>query len=121
MAGSPAEAARVQMQSDRARGVSLHRPMPGLVPSQLPWVPGTAVRFSFLLQLYEGAEDTCTTVGPPWPDLFRPPTSLNAAPATAGKAWMAGRSPAKGISGCIERVMNSRFRSTGATGQTAVV
>ena len=48
--------------------------MPGLVPSQLPWLPGTAVWFSFLLHLYEGAEDTCTTVGPPWPDLFRPST-----------------------------------------------
>ena len=88
-------------------------PCPALCLTQLPWVPGTAVRFSFLLQLYEGAEDTCTTVGPPWPDLFRPPTSLTAAPATAGKAWMAGRSPAKGISGCIERAMNRRFRSTG--------
>src|SRR5713226_2820554 len=88
-----------------------------------PRVKPTAVRFSFSLQRYEGAEDTCTTDGPPWPDLFRPPASLNAAPPTAGTAWMAtdqvrglkahGPSPAKGSSGCIERATNNRFRSTG--------
>src|SRR5712692_8356739 len=100
--------------------------MPQLLPLGAridPRVKPTAVRFSFSLQLYEGAEDTCTTDGPPWPDLFRPPASLNAAQPTAGTAWMAtdqvrglkahGPSPAKGSSGCIERATNNRFRSTG--------
>src|SRR5216683_7531425 len=58
----------------------------------------TAVRFSFSLQLHEGAEDTGTTFCSPWPGLSRPPTSWNVALGTAGKTWMAGTSPAKGIS-----------------------
>ena len=77
----------------------------------------TAVRFRVLLQLYEGAEDTGTTFDPPWPDLFRLPTSSNKALSAAGKAWMAGTSPAMGISGCIVRIANNRFRSTGQAGQ----
>src|SRR6266851_985050 len=108
---------------------STRQSMPQLLPLGAridPRVKPAAVRFSFSLQLYEGAEDTedtCTTDGPPWPDLFRPPASLNAAPPTAGTAWMAtdqvrglkahGPSPAKGSSGCIERATNNRFRSTG--------
>src|SRR5882724_8836517 len=86
---------------------SLLRPLQGVDGRAKP----TAVRFSFLLQLHE--EDTGTTFGSPWPDLFRPPTSSNVALSTAGKAWMAGTSPAKGIVGCIERATNNRFRSTG--------
>ena len=50
----------------------------------------TAVGISFSLPLCEWAADTCTSFGPPWPDLLRPPTSSNAALSTAGKAWMPG-------------------------------
>src|SRR6266446_9562310 len=80
------------------------------------WMAGTrltAVRFGFLLQLHKGAEGPGTTFGSPWPDLVRPPTSLNVALSTAGKAWLAGTSPAKGIAGCRERATNNRFCSTG--------
>ncbi len=52
------------------------------------WMAGTrltAVRFGFLLQLHKGAEGPGTTFGSPWPDLVRPPTSLNVALSTAGK------------------------------------
>src|SRR6266851_8612034 len=45
-----------------------------------------------LLQLYESAAAECTTFGPPWPDLFRPPTSSPSAPSNGKKAWMAGSS-----------------------------
>jgi hypothetical protein len=38
--------------------------------------------------------DFGTTSDTPWPDLFRPPTSLSAAPPAGSKAWMAGPSPA---------------------------
>src|SRR5882724_9058188 len=60
----------------------------------------TAVRFRLFLQLYEDAVYDCTTVGPPWPDLFRPPTSSDVALSPARKAWMAGPCPATGIVGC---------------------
>jgi hypoxanthine phosphoribosyltransferase len=73
----------------------------------------TAVRFSFLLQLCEGAEDTCTTVGPPWPDLFRLSTPSRPLREPRSKTWVAGTSPATGISGCIDRITNNLFRSTG--------
>ena len=43
MAESPAETARIQMQSDRARGVSLHRPCPALC---LPSFRGYPARLS---------------------------------------------------------------------------
>jgi hypothetical protein len=42
-----------------------------------------------------------------------PSTSSSVALSTAGKAWMAGTSPAKGVVNCIERATNNRFRSTG--------
>src|SRR6266851_3995910 len=45
-----------------------------------------------LLQLYESAAAECTTFDPPWPDLFRPPTSSPSAPSNGKKAWMAGPS-----------------------------
>src|SRR5437016_5056394 len=73
----------------------------------------TAVRFSTLPQLYEGAYDSCATFGSPWPDLVRPPTSSNVALSPAGKAWMAGPSPTKGVRGCITRSINNRLPSTG--------
>jgi hypothetical protein len=45
----------------------------------------TAVRFSFSLQLHAGATDIWTTLGSPWPDLFRPPTSSKGARSAGGK------------------------------------
>src|SRR4029077_16478233 len=72
----------------------------------------TAVRFRLFLQLYEDAVYDCTTVGRPWPDFFRPPTSADVALSPARKAWMAGPGPATGIVGCAELATNNRFRST---------
>src|ERR1700732_1613683 len=79
-----------------------------------------AVRFRVLLQLYEGAEDTGTTFDPPWPDSFRPPTSSNKALSAAGKAWMAGTSPATGIWVVSSALQTTEFaqpdsRGSGAT------
>ena len=65
-----------------------------------------------MVQLYEGAAGECTTFSPLWPDLVRPPTSSEITPETAGKAWMAGPSPATGISSCVWTATQNRFRST---------
>ena len=85
MAESPAETARIQMQSDRARGVSLHRPCPALCLPGYRGYPVPLVR--------------------PWPDLLRPSTPSRPLSEPRSKTWVAGTSPAKGISGCTERAM----------------
>jgi putative ABC transport system substrate-binding protein len=43
------------------------------------------------LQLYVSAADECTTFDPPWPDLFRPPTSSPIVPSTGKKAIGVGK------------------------------
>src|SRR6266851_7589239 len=89
------------------------------MPGARPRLSGSAVFCSYT----KVKADTGTTFCSPWPDVVRPLTSSNVALSTAGKAWMPtdqvrglrahGPSPAKGISGCIERATNNRFRSTG--------
>src|SRR5439155_12585943 len=60
-------------------------------------------RCSFLLQLHKRAEDTGTTFCSPWLGSSRPSTPSRPSAKPHSKTWVAGASPARGISGCIER------------------
>src|SRR5262245_39879009 len=82
-----------------------------------------AVRFSAWQQPQEDGEDTSTTGGPLWPDLFRgpsahgldpwAPTSSSLAVSLPRKTWMAGTSPAKAIFSCIKFTTDDRRPGTG--------
>ena len=103
MAESPAETARIQMQSDRARGVSL-RPCPALCLPSFRGYPARLSGSAFCCIYTKAPKTPAQPLAPLGRTCSGHPRLPGRLPEPRSKTWVAGTPSA---------LWNSRFRSTG--------